>query len=153
MVSIGKVRAIGVSNFTEAKIKQLINETDIVPSVNQVELHPYLPQHELLAYCKSQGILVQAYSPLGTGRKPSLIHDSVVQSVAEREGISPAQVLLSWAIQRETVPLVRTSKLDRVQENFRVKELSSASFSILNSLKTRHRFIDAADWAGHQVFD
>jgi diketogulonate reductase-like aldo/keto reductase len=74
----GKISSIGVSNFTVSKLKQLIDATGIVPEVNQVELHPFLPQQELIQFCKEQGIVVEAYSPLGSGRKPYLLHDETV---------------------------------------------------------------------------
>ena len=62
----GKVKSVGVSNFNIEQLERIIKETGVVPSVNQVELHPYLPQKELVEYCKKKGIVVTAYSPLGT---------------------------------------------------------------------------------------
>lgn len=152
-VDKGKVKSVGVSNFTIKNLERLVNSTGIVPSVNQVELHPYLPQHELLEYCKSKGILVEAYSPLGSGRQPSLLEDPVLAKVAEEEKMTPAQVLISWALTRGTVPLVKTSKVHRLKENFHVSPLSASAMHQIDAIQTRHRFIDAFNWAGHQVFD
>lgn len=153
MVGKAKTKRVGVSNFTISKLEALISATGLVPAVNQVELHPYLPQTELVDYCKSKGILVEAYSPLGAGKEPKLLDDEVVQRVAKDESLTPAQVLISWALMRGTVPLVRTSKVERIAENLDVKPLSDKSMDALNSITKRHRYIDALHWAGHQVFD
>lgn len=153
MVEKGKAKAIGVSNFTISKLDALINATGIVPAVNQVELHPYLPQNNLIEYCQSKGILVEAYSPLGSGREPRLLDDDVVIEVSKDEALTPAQVLVSWALMRGTIPLVRTSKAKRIQENLNVKPLSEKSMAALNSITKRHRYIGSEDWTGHQVFD
>lgn len=153
MVNKGKAKAVGVSNFTISKLESLISATGLVPAVNQVELHPYLPQNELVEYCKSKGILIEAYSPLGAGKEPKLLDDETVNSIAKEEGLTPAQVLISWALMRDTVPLVRTSKVERIPENLNVKPLSEKSMAAINSITKRHRYIDPVQWAGHQVFD
>lgn len=73
--------------------------------------------------------------------------------VAKEENISPAQVLISWAVQRGTVPLVKSGHVNRLAENFAFVELSKESMSQINSIQIRHRYIDSASWTGHKVFD
>lgn len=153
LVAAGKAKAVGVSNYTKRRLEQLIAETGLVPAVNQVELHPYLPQQELVDYCKAKGIVVEAYSPLGTGKEPSLLSDPVVAQVAREESMTPAQVLIGWALKRGTVPLVRTSKAARLAENLHVPALGDAAFAKVSAITTRHRFVDPTEWAGHPVFD
>lgn len=109
-VTEGKVRAIGVSNFTVAHLETLRRTAKSwPPAVNQVEFHPYLAQSELLAYCKKHGIILQAYASLGgqdAGKAklaplggPLLEHVAVL-SAAANHGVSAAQVLLRWALQK-----------------------------------------------------
>lgn len=122
----GLIRHIGVSNFTKAKIERLIADSGEVPAVNQVELHPYLPQDGLLDYCKSKGIVVQAYSPLGNpgfhkdAPGPHLLDDSVLAGIAKRHGKSVAQVLIRWCIQRGVVCLPKSVTEARIAENIDV---------------------------------
>eukprot|EP00762_Andalucia_godoyi_P007899 ANDGO_01260.mRNA.2 Glyoxal reductase len=92
----GKVRSIGVSNYTVRHLKQMEEYAREMPSVNQVEFHPRLYQRDLLEYCASQGIVVTAYSSLGTG---NLVNEPVVVDVASKHQKTPAQVLLRWAVQ------------------------------------------------------
>ncbi|KAJ7307434.1 hypothetical protein JRQ81_009453 [Phrynocephalus forsythii] len=93
----GKLKAIGVSNYTLRHLKELLAGCRVPPAVLQVELHPQLAQPDLLDFCRQQGIHVQAYSSLGTGR---LVEQPEVVEVARRRGRTPAQVLLRWALQR-----------------------------------------------------
>ena len=109
-VTEGKVRAIGVSNFTVAHLETLRRTAKSwPPAVNQVEFHPYLAQSELLAYCKKHGIILQAYASLGgqdAGKAKlaplggPLLEHAAVLSAAANHGVSAAQVLLRWALQK-----------------------------------------------------
>ncbi|KAJ3106893.1 hypothetical protein HDU97_005380 [Phlyctochytrium planicorne] len=154
LVDAGKVKAIGVSNFTVSKLKALLKEARIKPAVNQVELHPYLPQHELLGYCSQNGIHVTAYSPLGSGREPNLLADEVVAEIAKKNGKSVAQVLISWAAQRGTSVIPKSSNPVRLAENFQDFILPAVDFEALNA---RHktiskRLIDPESVWGVNVF-
>ena len=93
----GRVRAIGVSNFTEEHLERLANETDVVPAVNQVELHPGLPQNDLRAYHDKHGIVTESWAPIGQGG--GLLEDPHIQQIAESYGKTPAQLVLRWHIQ------------------------------------------------------
>lgn len=91
----GKAKAIGVSNCSAPWIADLITKAKITPAVNQIENHPYLPQDDVLAECKKHGILVEAYSPLGSSDSPLLEH-ATVKKIAEKHAVNPTTVLLSF---------------------------------------------------------
>jgi diketogulonate reductase-like aldo/keto reductase len=152
MVAKGKAKAVGVSNFTKSRLESLIESTGLIPAVIQIELHPYLQQEDLVNFCQEKGIAVEAYSPLGSGREPSLLDDGIVKAVAAKEGLSTAQVLINWAIKRGTVPLVRTTKIHRLEENIFIKTMSEESFKELNGISTEHRYVGSYSWTGQDVF-
>ncbi|XP_057295507.1 aldo-keto reductase family 1 member B1-like isoform X2 [Hydractinia symbiolongicarpus] len=128
LVDDGLVAAIGISNFTTKKVKDLLGSSPrIKPACNQVELHPYLPQNQLVELCKKEGIAVVAYSPLSNlGRpddcreegEPSLLSDAVIASIAKKHKATRAQILLGWHIKRGTGVLVRSISKERIKENF-----------------------------------
>lgn len=150
---MGKVRAIGVSNFTVKHLKELMLCAQIKPAVNQVEMHPYLPQPALLSYCETHGIRVVAYSPLGSGKQPSLLEDSVVKDVAKKLGISPAQVLLSWGVTRGTAVIPKTSNPNRLQENFNIRFLEADSMFALDQVGHHFRYVDPVQFWKRDCFD
>jgi len=154
LVDEGLVKSIGISNFTIKKIKELMkNNPRIIPACNQVELHPYLPQNKLVEYCKSLDIAVVAYSPLGNpGRMdlfrkasdPALLQDEVIKDVANEHNITEAQVLIAWGLQRQHSVLVKSVNDKRLLENFESLKIKLDKNSIhkINSISTRHRYID-----------
>ncbi|KIJ58189.1 hypothetical protein HYDPIDRAFT_159376 [Hydnomerulius pinastri MD-312] len=89
-----KVKAIGVSNFSVEFLERLLKVARVVPAVNQIELHPSCPQKDVVEYCLSKGIIITAYSPLGSDNSP-LLKDPIVGKVAEKYGVQPATVLIS----------------------------------------------------------
>lgn len=91
----GKTKAIGVSNFSVKYLEELLEHAKVVPAANQVENHPQLPQQDLKDYCDSKGIILQAYSPLGSTGSP-LFQDAGVKRVAEKRGVTPGCVLISY---------------------------------------------------------
>jgi glycerol 2-dehydrogenase (NADP+) len=95
LLKSGKCRAIGVSNMSIPFLKRLLENSSVVPAVNQVECHPFLPQHELLKFCNEQGILLQAYSPLGGTGSP-LLSDPELKKIADAHGATVGQILISW---------------------------------------------------------
>lgn len=93
--STGKAKAIGVSNYSVPFLEQLLAEATIVPATNQIENHPQLAQQEIVDFCKSKGILIEAYSPLGSTGSPLFTAEPVVE-IARKRNVNPAAVLLSW---------------------------------------------------------
>jgi 2,5-diketo-D-gluconate reductase A len=120
--SDGRIRSIGVSNFTEKHLERLFDETGVVPAVNQVELHPRFPQEQLRAFHTERGILTEAWSPLGQGK--GLLEDPVLVELAKAKGKSPAQVVLRWHIQLGNVVIPKSVTPARIQENIEVFDFS-----------------------------
>jgi len=95
LVKTGKVKAIGVSNYSKRYLEELLPHCSIIPAVNQIENHPSLPQQEIVDFCKEKGILITAYSPLGSTGSPMFKAEPIIE-VAKRKGATPAAVLLSY---------------------------------------------------------
>jgi len=114
LLSDGRCRAIGVSNFMVWHLRELLDKTEVVPAVNQVEFSPYLYQQELLEYCSEHGIRLEAYSPLTKGQKLS---DPRLVEISTRYSKTPAQVLLRWALQKDTVVIPKSVRRQRIIEN------------------------------------
>ncbi|KAK9321567.1 NADP-dependent oxidoreductase domain-containing protein [Lipomyces orientalis] len=153
LLKTGKVKSIGVSNFSTYHFDQLLkaSTTTIVPAVNQVEMHPYNPQEKLVRYCNEKGIHLTAYSPLGSTAAP-LQEEYIVKKVAERVGKSSAQVLISWAIWRGTSVIPKSVTPSRVRSNFEDFVLSDADGELINEISevTRRRIV-APNW-GVKIF-
>lgn len=111
----GLVRSIGVSNFTEAMLTRLIDETGVTPAVNQVELHPYFPQGALRAFHTLHGIRTESWSPLA--RRSELLTEPVIGDVAAAHGVSPTQVVLRWHVELGSTPIPKSADPDRQREN------------------------------------
>ncbi|KAF4664481.1 hypothetical protein FOZ61_000788 [Perkinsus olseni] len=124
----GKIRSLGISNFEQNEIDELLKEARIKPVVNQVEVHPLWPQERLIKFCKQRGIEVVAYAPLGNpafqphgdGPKPNILTVPAVVEIGKRHGKTPAQVAIRWAMQRGTIVIPKSIKPHRVVENFNV---------------------------------
>ena len=110
----GKCRAVGVSNYMIRHLKELLENSSIIPAVNQVEFNPYLYQKELLEFCRSQGIQLEAYSPLTKGFK---LNDPKLVVIASKYSKSPAQILIRWGLQREVIVIVKSVRKARIYEN------------------------------------
>jgi diketogulonate reductase-like aldo/keto reductase len=141
MVAKGKVRNIGISNFNIRRIQNLTaNPLKIKPAINQVELSYWNPQPELVAWSKHNGILLEAYSPLGSQDK---VKDTLsipeVKKIATELGITPAQAHISWQLQRGVVVLPKSVHANRIQENFKVAPLPIHAFEIMEKLATSHK--------------
>ncbi|SDJ76851.1 Aldo/keto reductase [Nonomuraea maritima] len=114
----GRAKAIGTSNFTVETLTRLMDETDIVPSINQIELHPYFQQRELRAFHEANGILTQAWSPLGQGK--GLLEDPALELLSSKCGRTPAQLVLRWHLQLGNVAIPKSATPARIKENFGV---------------------------------
>jgi len=113
----GKCRAIGVSNYMLWHLKELFTYADIIPAVNQVEFSPYLYQKDLLEFCCSHGIRLEAYSPLTKGR---MLGDTKLMEIGDGYGMSPAQTLIRWALQKDVIVIPKSSRKERILENSKV---------------------------------
>ncbi len=111
----GRLRSVGVSNFTEEHLGRIGDATGVLPAVNQVEMHPYFPQVELRAFHKEQGIVTEAWSPLGKRNAP--YDQPPVVAAAEAHGVTPAQVILRWHTQLGSVPIPKSGNPERQREN------------------------------------
>ena len=110
----GRAKAIGVSNFLVHHLEDLLREAEGKPMVNQVELHPRLVHSELTDYCRRQGIVVEAWSPLMKGKAADIPQ---VRDLAQRYGKTPAQVVLRWNLQRGIVTIPKSVRRERLAEN------------------------------------
>ena len=135
----GRVRSIGVSNFTIEHLQRLLDETGVVPAVNQVELHPRFPQEELRAFHAQHGILTEAWAPLGQGK--GLLEEPVLTEVSKSKNRSPAQVVLRWHIQLGNVVIPKSVTPSRIRENFDVFDFSLDDVEMrqISSLATGER--------------
>ncbi|XP_058016672.1 glyoxal reductase-like [Ahaetulla prasina] len=135
----GKLRAIGVSNYTVCHLQELLANCKVMPAVLQVECHPELAQTELLEFCTRNGIHLQAYSSLGTGL---LVEHAVVRAVAQQHGRTAAQVLLRWALHRGVSVIPKSASPRRVAENGQVWswDLSQADMEELRRLDCGKRY-------------
>ncbi|KAI1356444.1 aldo-keto reductase [Xylaria sp. FL0043] len=165
LLQTGKVKAIGVSNFNILKIRKLIQNARVIPAVNQVELHPYLPQHDLVQFCRDNGVLVMAHQPLG-GRPVGVVRahpdmpppteDPKILDIASRSGMSPAQVCLSWAVQRGIPVIPKSAQEDHLKENLALGKLSDGDFDMVDKLSEFRgpiRFLDPKPHIGFDIFD
>jgi diketogulonate reductase-like aldo/keto reductase len=141
LVDEGRCKAIGLSDVNLEKVKEIFAAARIKPAVVHVESHPYLPQWDLLEFCRKNGIVLQAFAPLGHNSEPNVLEDPVVTAVARRVNKTPAQVLLAWAIQRGTALLTTSKTPSRIKENFEVSTIpEDAIREISEGIKTRVRF-------------
>jgi D-xylose reductase len=153
LVRAGLVRNIGVCNCNCALLRDLQSYATIPPAVLQVELHPYLTQEKLLRYCAESRIAVTAFSPLGApsyvplgaaDAAESVQEKAVVRDAARKNGRTPAQVVLRWAVQRGTAIVPKTSRADRLAENIALFDfqLSEEEMAAIGGLNRNRRFND-----------
>jgi diketogulonate reductase-like aldo/keto reductase len=120
---LGYTRSIGVSNYGVGEMDEVMGMAEVPPVVNQVQFSPFEYRRALLDAASRHHIVVEAYSPLGTGRH---LADRRVGEVASRVGRSPAQVLLRWCLQRDTVVLPKSTHRDLIEENARIFDFELA---------------------------
>ena len=143
LLADGKVRAIGVSNFMPGHLIALLEQTEVVPAVNQIELHPYFQQKDLVAFHRAHGILTQAWSPIGgittyrdSGKRS--FDEPVILGIGATHGKSAAQVMLRWHVQHGVQVIPKSTKPERIAENFAVFdfELTADEMASIDALDT-----------------
>lgn len=129
----GKVRAIGVSNFLPHHLEALMETASVKPMVNQIEFHPGFMQKETVEFCGANGIAVEAWSPLGTGK---MLQNETLQSIAARYQKSVAQLCVRWCLQNDVIPLPKSVTPSRIKENRQVFdfEITSEDMKIINGM-------------------
>lgn len=156
-VDSGKAKAIGCSNMTAKKMTALLVDARVKPAVNQVESHPFLSQLDLLGWCTRHGIVLTAYSPLGSPDRPARLmeegdpaplHDETVKAIAAKHGKSTAQVLIHWAVQRGTIVIPKSVTPSRIAENLASLdfELPEEDMAALAALANGQRLIKGHPW-------
>jgi diketogulonate reductase-like aldo/keto reductase len=155
----GLAKTIGVSNWTEKGLEDLLKYATVKPAVNQIEIHPFLPQFEFVKYLVSKDILPVAYSPLGsqdqvpgTGEKVST--NKELNEIAEKKGTSLAQVLIAWGLKRGYAVLPKSSNPGRIQSNVKLIQLTDGEFEAINKVaETRKsRFVNMKHTFGYDVW-
>ncbi|UGT61958.1 aldo/keto reductase [Nocardia asteroides] len=147
LLADGRVRAIGVSNFMPDHLTRLLEATDVVPAINQIEVHPYFRQSEALAADEANGILSQAWSPIGgitfyrDSGHTSTLTDPVITEVAAGHGKSAAQVMLRWHLQQGRQAIPKSVTPARIRENFAVFDftLTDDELAAIDALDTGKR--------------
>jgi 2,5-diketo-D-gluconate reductase A len=112
----GRVKTIGVSNFTKEGLQRLIDETGVVPAIHQIELHPFFNQAELREFNASKGMLTEAWSPLGQGGE--LLESPVIAQIAVKHNATPAQVVIAWHLAIGNVVIPKSVTESRIRENY-----------------------------------
>jgi D-xylose reductase len=157
LVSAGLVRDIGVCNFGCSLLRDLLSYARIRPAVLQVEMHPFLTQEMLLRFCREEGIVVTAFSPLGAlsyftlgmaQPEESVLRTETVRELARHHGRTPAQIVLRWGIQRGTAIVPKTARPDRLEENLAIFDfkLSEDEMKAIGGLNRDRRFNDPGDF-------
>lgn len=134
----GRARSIGVSNFSRGDLSELLKEAKVRPAINQFEVYPGNPNQDLNDYCDSENIVSMAYSPLKRGNVSKERH---LTTIGEKYGKTPSQVALRWNIERDVIPIPKSSNKDRIQENAEVFDfvLSDEDMNTINNLDKQNR--------------
>lgn len=132
LLETGKVKSIGVSNFSIKTLEILLPHVRVVPAVNQVEVHPCLPQVDLRRYCREKGILIVAYSPLG--RSSTFFQHEGIKNIATKYNATPAQVVLSWGIQRKMAVIPKSEDEQRLKDNITFLDLAQEDVELIDEI-------------------
>jgi 2,5-diketo-D-gluconate reductase A len=149
LLAAGKTRSIGLSNFKPAHIDRLLAETSVRPAVNQIQLNPRITRPEQRAYDSEQGIVTEAWSPLGAGN--ALLQDPTLLSIAAKYDKTPAQVVLRWHIELGVVTIPRSANPRRIAENIDIFDFSLTEDEIaaVSALDTGEEPRVDSDQTGH----
>ena len=149
LVAAGKARSIGLSNFKPAHIDRLLSEASIRPTINQIQLNPLVTRPEQRAYNTKQGIVTEAWSPLGAGN--DLLETPTLAAIGAKYGKTPGQVVLRWHIELGVVAIPRSSNPDRIAQNIDIFdfELTTDEIATISALGTGEEQGVDSDKAGH----
>ncbi|MDB9314160.1 aldo/keto reductase [Spirulina sp. CS-785/01] len=157
LVDKGLCRHIGVSNFSQTKLDSLLKSARLKPEMNQIELHPYLQQSDLVQFCQQNGVHVTGYSPLGSPDRPAgikaadepiLLEEPVIHAIAQQHNITPAQVLISWGIHRNTAVIPKSVTPSRIEQNLASAEVSLTEENMqeIAKLDRGRRYVHGQFW-------
>lgn len=134
-----RVKAIGVSNFVQHHLEDVMNDSEVVPMVNQMEFHPYLVQQELLDFCKNKGIQYEAWSPMMQGH---IFQMDEFKKLADKYGKTIAQIVLRWDVQKGVVTIPKSVKKERIISNAQIFdfELEEGDMKLLDAMDQGKRF-------------
>jgi alcohol dehydrogenase (NADP+) len=153
----GLTKHIGVSNFSIKKINQISEETGVMPEVVQVESHPFLQQKDLLNFAQEKGIFLTGYCPLGSADRPAarilesepkLFQNETILKISQEKGVSPAQIMLAWAVNRGASVIPKSVNPQRLKENLEAAdiELTAEEMAKMSSLDLHYRYIKGDFW-------
>ncbi|KAF9450734.1 Aldo/keto reductase [Macrolepiota fuliginosa MF-IS2] len=145
LLETGKVKAIGVANFSIKTLEQLLKTAKVVPAVNQVEMHPYLAQNDLRAFCKEKGIAIMAYAPTGYA---TVRNDPLILSLAQKYNAAPIQVILAWHLYRQTTIIPKSQNVERQKENITLITLEKEDLERIDALDRNQRLCNKPDATG-----
>jgi diketogulonate reductase-like aldo/keto reductase len=160
LVQQGKIRAIGVSNFQPDRIMDLIVHNKVIPAVNQIEVNPFHQQIETQKFLQDNGVRVEAWAPFAEGRN-NIFQNGLLLSIAAKYNKSIAQIILRWVVQRDIIALAKTTRKERMIENFNVLdfELSVDDMASMATLDAKtscffdHRDPEKVKWLGTRKLD
>ncbi|QPG75300.1 hypothetical protein FOA43_002651 [Brettanomyces nanus] len=161
LLGTGKVRAIGISNFSQEEIENLLAKCQIVPQVHQMEMHPYLKQDKFLKFHKDHNIIVTAYSPFGNQNscyelngEPKILQHPTIVEISEKLAESPAHILIAWGIQRGTIVIPKSVTFERIDENLLGQNLKlcKENFDAVSSLGFSKRYSDFGPAVGYWYY-
>jgi len=133
LLDTGKVKSIGVSNFSIKTLTELLAHAKVVPATNQVEINPCLPQFELQKFCEEKGILITAYSPFGQSN-PLFFDDPDLKQIAERRGVTVPQLTISWIVQRGIITIPKSQNPERMKTNITLLKLTPEEMQAFDEL-------------------
>ncbi|KAF6169486.1 hypothetical protein GIB67_004767 [Kingdonia uniflora] len=161
LVSMGLVRSIGISNYDIFLTRDCLAYSKVKPAVNQIETHPYFQRDSLVKFCQKHGICVTAHTPIGGAAaniewfgSVSCLDNPLLKALAEKYKKTVAQVVLRWGIQRNTVIIPKSSKLERLEENFKVFdfELTKEDMELIKGVDRKHRTNQPAKFWGIDLY-
>lgn len=134
LYKMGKVKAIGVSNFMVQHMESLRKTANILPMVDQIEFHPGMMQKEILEYCRNNNIVVEAWSPLGSGR---MLDNEDLKRIAYKYKKSVAQICVRWCVQNNVIPLPKSTHLERIKDNIDIYDfkISDEDMEYINNME------------------